>query len=58
MVGWHPLGRVGEVHDASEAVDYLATAPFVSGTVLNVDGGFRAWPLNVRFFQALVASLG
>lgn len=40
MVGWHPLGRVGEVHDTSEAIYYLATAPFVSGTVLDVDGGF------------------
>jgi NAD(P)-dependent dehydrogenase (short-subunit alcohol dehydrogenase family) len=40
MVGWHPLGRVGEVQDTSEAIYYLATAPFVSGSVLNVDGGF------------------
>jgi NAD(P)-dependent dehydrogenase (short-subunit alcohol dehydrogenase family) len=40
MVGWHPLGRVGEVQDTSEAIYYLATAPFVSGSVLNIDGGF------------------
>ncbi|HTV23807.1 MAG TPA: SDR family oxidoreductase, partial [Polyangiaceae bacterium] len=40
LVGWHPLGRVGEVHDTSEAIHYLATAPFVSGTVLHLDGGF------------------
>lgn len=42
MVGWHPLGRVGEVDDTSEAIYFLATAPFVSGTVLNVDGGFAS----------------
>lgn len=40
MIDWHPLGRVGEVSDTSEAIHYLATAPFVSGSVLNVDGGF------------------
>jgi NAD(P)-dependent dehydrogenase (short-subunit alcohol dehydrogenase family) len=40
MIDWHPLGRVGEVEDTSEAIYYLATAPFVSGTVLEVDGGF------------------
>lgn len=42
MIGWHPLGRVGEVDDTSEAIYYLATAPFVTGTVLNVDGGFAS----------------
>jgi NAD(P)-dependent dehydrogenase (short-subunit alcohol dehydrogenase family) len=40
MASWHPLGRIGEVHDTSEAVFYLATAEFVSGIVLEVDGGF------------------
>lgn len=40
MAGWHPLGRVGEVHATSEAAFYLATADFVSGSVLNVDGGY------------------
>jgi NAD(P)-dependent dehydrogenase (short-subunit alcohol dehydrogenase family) len=40
MASWHPLGRIGEVHDTSEAVFYLATSEFVSGIVLEVDGGF------------------
>jgi len=35
----HPLGRVGEVRDTSEAAPYLATAGFVTGTTLAVDGG-------------------
>lgn len=34
------LDRVGEVKDTTEAVVYLATADFVTGTVLNVDGGY------------------
>jgi len=36
----HPLGRIGEVEDISEAVAYLAQAEFVTGTVLEVDGGY------------------
>ena len=36
----HPLGRVGEVRDTSEAALYLATAGFVTGTTLAVDGGY------------------
>lgn len=40
MASWHALGRIGEVHDTSEAIYYLATAEFVSGIVLDVDGGF------------------
>jgi NAD(P)-dependent dehydrogenase (short-subunit alcohol dehydrogenase family) len=42
MAGWHPLGRVGEVQEVSEAAFYLAAAEFVSGGVLNVDGGFAS----------------
>jgi NAD(P)-dependent dehydrogenase (short-subunit alcohol dehydrogenase family) len=34
-----PVGRLGEVADVVEAVLYLATAPFVTGVVLAVDGG-------------------
>ncbi len=40
MAGIHPLGRVGEVRDTSDAVMYLARATFVSGTLLPVDGGY------------------
>ena len=34
-----PLGRVGKPEDVAEAVLYLATAPYVTGAVLPVDGG-------------------
>jgi NAD(P)-dependent dehydrogenase (short-subunit alcohol dehydrogenase family) len=40
MAGIHPLGRVGEVSDTSAAALYLATAPFVTGQTLAVDGGY------------------
>jgi pteridine reductase len=34
-----PLGRTGSPRDAADAVLYLATAEFVTGAVLSVDGG-------------------
>jgi NAD(P)-dependent dehydrogenase (short-subunit alcohol dehydrogenase family) len=36
----HPLGRVGEVRDTSDAALFLARAGFVTGTTLDVDGGY------------------
>ena len=36
----HPLGRIGEVRDTSDAALYLATAGFVTGQTLAVDGGY------------------
>ena len=36
----HPLGRVGEVRDTSEAALYLAAADWVTGQTLAVDGGY------------------
>jgi NAD(P)-dependent dehydrogenase (short-subunit alcohol dehydrogenase family) len=36
------VARVGDVRDISAAVRYLAEAPFITGHVLNVDGGFIA----------------
>jgi NAD(P)-dependent dehydrogenase (short-subunit alcohol dehydrogenase family) len=36
----HPLGRVGEVRDTSDAVLFLARAGFVTGVTLEVDGGY------------------
>ena len=36
----HPLGRVGEVRDTSEAAVFLASADFVTGQTLAVDGGY------------------
>ena len=35
-----PLGRNGTPEDVAKAIEYLADAPFVTGTVLNVNGGF------------------
>jgi len=34
-----PLGRVGNPADMGNAIAYLLDAPFVTGTVLDVDGG-------------------
>jgi NAD(P)-dependent dehydrogenase (short-subunit alcohol dehydrogenase family) len=34
-----PLKRVGQPKDMGEAIYYLATSPFVTGVVLDVDGG-------------------
>jgi NAD(P)-dependent dehydrogenase (short-subunit alcohol dehydrogenase family) len=36
----HPLGRVGEVADISDAALFLASTGFVSGATLDVDGGY------------------
>jgi NAD(P)-dependent dehydrogenase (short-subunit alcohol dehydrogenase family) len=36
----HPLGRVGEVRDTSDAAIFLARATFVTGATLDVDGGY------------------
>ena len=35
-----PLGRNGTAADVAKAMDYLVTADFVTGHILNVDGGF------------------
>lgn len=35
-----PLGRLGTVQDVADAAVYLASAGFVTGQVLGVDGGF------------------
>jgi NAD(P)-dependent dehydrogenase (short-subunit alcohol dehydrogenase family) len=42
MAAWHPLGRIGEVGDTSDALLYLAGASFVTGSVLAVDGGYSS----------------
>lgn len=36
----HPLQRIGEVEDTSDAALFLASAEFVTGTILEVDGGY------------------
>jgi NAD(P)-dependent dehydrogenase (short-subunit alcohol dehydrogenase family) len=42
--GFHPLGRVGTPEDIASAVTYLLSdhASWVTGTILNVDGGVMA----------------
>jgi NAD(P)-dependent dehydrogenase (short-subunit alcohol dehydrogenase family) len=40
--GLHPLGRMGEVSDVVDGVLYLENAPFVTGEILNVNGGQSA----------------
>ena len=34
-----PLGRNGRAEEVAKAIEYLADAPFVTGAVLNVNGG-------------------
>jgi NAD(P)-dependent dehydrogenase (short-subunit alcohol dehydrogenase family) len=40
MAAIHPLRRVGDVRDTSDAVLFLAKAAFTTGTTLDVDGGY------------------
>ena len=40
LAAMHPLGRIGEVDDIADAVLYLAKSAFVTGTILDVDGGY------------------
>jgi len=42
LAGLHLLNRVGEPEDIANAVLYLATANFVTGQILGVDGGHGA----------------
>ena len=42
LAGLHLLNRVGEPDDIANAVLYLATANFVTGQILRVDGGHEA----------------
>jgi NAD(P)-dependent dehydrogenase (short-subunit alcohol dehydrogenase family) len=38
----HPVGRIGEISDVTDAVLYLENAHFVTGEILYVDGGQNA----------------
>ena len=40
--GLHLLNRVGESREVAEGIYYLATADFVTGELLNIDGGHVA----------------
>jgi 2-keto-3-deoxy-L-fuconate dehydrogenase len=37
-----PMGRLGTAEEVADAVVYLATAEFVTGTILTIDGGLTA----------------
>jgi NAD(P)-dependent dehydrogenase (short-subunit alcohol dehydrogenase family) len=38
----HPVGRMGTVEEAAQAVVALLENPFITGSILTVDGGFTA----------------
>ena len=40
LIAETPLGRLGTPEDVAKAAVYLASAGFVTGQVLGVDGGF------------------
>ncbi len=42
LAALHPVGRLGAISDVVDGVLYLENAPFVTGEVLNVDGGQSA----------------
>lgn len=42
LAGIHPLNRVGEVSEITDAVTHLAAATYTTGIIMPVDGGYRA----------------
>ncbi len=42
LAGLHPVGRLGTVEEAAQAVIALLEKPFITGAVLSVDGGWTA----------------
>jgi len=42
LAALHPLGRIGEIDEAVQAVLFLENAAFVTGEILHVDGGQSA----------------
>jgi NAD(P)-dependent dehydrogenase (short-subunit alcohol dehydrogenase family) len=40
LAAMHPLQRIGEVSETSDAILYLARSGFVTGSILDVDGGY------------------
>jgi NAD(P)-dependent dehydrogenase (short-subunit alcohol dehydrogenase family) len=42
LAGQHPMKKMGDVRDITDAVLYLESAPFVTGEILHVDGGQSA----------------
>jgi NAD(P)-dependent dehydrogenase (short-subunit alcohol dehydrogenase family) len=39
MSSLHALGRIGTAEEVAQAIAYFLTAPWTTGTVLDVDGG-------------------
>jgi NAD(P)-dependent dehydrogenase (short-subunit alcohol dehydrogenase family) len=42
LASLHPVGRLGDISDVTDAVLYLESASFVTGEILHVDGGQSA----------------
>jgi NAD(P)-dependent dehydrogenase (short-subunit alcohol dehydrogenase family) len=42
LAGQHPIGRVGTVDEAAQAVMAMFENPFITGSILAVDGGWTA----------------
>jgi NAD(P)-dependent dehydrogenase (short-subunit alcohol dehydrogenase family) len=42
LAGAHPIGRIGTVQEAAQSVLALFENPFITGSILSVDGGFTA----------------
>ncbi|MEV6304589.1 SDR family oxidoreductase [Actinoplanes sp. NPDC051861] len=42
LAGLHPMGRLGEMSEVTDAIVYLENAAFVTGEILHVDGGQSA----------------
>jgi NAD(P)-dependent dehydrogenase (short-subunit alcohol dehydrogenase family) len=42
LAGFHPVGRVGTVDEAAQSVLALMENPFITGSILAVDGGWTA----------------
>ena len=42
LAGMHPVGRMGTVEEAAQAVLALLDNPFITGSILMVDGGWTA----------------
>ena len=42
LAGVHPVGRIGTTEEAAQSVIALLENPFITGTILTVDGGWTA----------------
>jgi NAD(P)-dependent dehydrogenase (short-subunit alcohol dehydrogenase family) len=42
LASMHPIGRIGTVEEAAQAVVALLENPFITGSILTVDGGWTA----------------